>query len=718
LDDVRAIGAWLAREGGELLGRLREPGLWAALLAGLLLWGLAYQVAPRYALSIGGDQATHKRGYDAPFLMEDSFHDAEPGSIKIEGKDVQWWQQNRPPYRWTRPEASVLLPGVGGGRWVVSVQAASGRPDGSAVESRWQVGDDAPTTLRIDAHPRVYTIVGGAPGGDLRLGLHAPRFDPPNDPRDDLGLVIHRIAVTPIDAPGPRIPAPGQLALLATIQLVCYSLARRLALPRAWTLLLALGVAAVTAAMLAAQRLALTIWTPALAALAIGCYLLAILLAPLLVAAVKCLLGPADVRVIHDERGAALAATVGAFALRMAGLLHPYAIFSDLGFNVNNLEEVIRGDLFLYAGLPAEAGGGRAPYPPAQYLALAPLRLLLGDDRRQSGLLIQSGNALLESCAAALIWLLLRRAGLGRRAALIGAALYVTIPPLLRSFSVGEFANIFGQGLLAPLLLFLTLGAPHARRWPAALVGGTLLLGILLSHTGVTISTLALLVIWLPLWWIERPSPPNPLSHAGERGSNDSPSPLVGNKRSAGGGLAGGGRRKAQPWRLLVAGAAAGLVALALFYSSYTGLLAQRRALAAALAPIAEPPPADRTFRAKVLGELRTGFSEAKGISLLLAIPGGLGVIWLWRRRYVRLDLALLACWLGALLSLATLLRTDQVVRWQAFLFPALCLGAAPMFAAWMRRGRAGAALALLALLYLTWLGITMWAQQVIEYLH
>jgi hypothetical protein len=35
-------------------------------------------------------------------------------------------------------------------------------------------------------------------------------------------------------------------------------------------------------------------------------------------------------------------------------------------------------------------------------------------------------------------------------------------------------------------------------------------------------------------------SPPDPLSHAGERGGNASPSPLVGDKRSAGGGLVGG----------------------------------------------------------------------------------------------------------------------------------------------------------------------------------
>jgi hypothetical protein len=124
------------------------------------------------------------------------------------------------------------------------------------------------------------------------------------------------------------------------------------------------------------------------------------------------------------------------------------------------------------------------------------------------------------------------------------------------------------------------------------------------------------------------------------------------------------------------------------------------------------------TFIAKVIGQLRTGFSEAKGISPLLALPGALGLIWLWHRRPARLDLALLACWLGMLLSLATLLRTDQAVRWQAFLFPALCLGAAPIFAAWWRRGRAGAALALLALLYLTWLGLARWVQQIAEYLH
>jgi hypothetical protein len=169
----------------------------------------------------------------------------------------------------------------------------------------------------------------------------------------------------------------------------------------------------------------------------------------------------------------------------------------------------------------------------------------------------------------------------------------------------------------------------------------------------------------------------------------------------------------------------AALLALGLFYSGYVGLIEQRRSLAAATTPtigadapvVAQSPPS-KSFGAKVLGELRSGFSEAKGLSPLLAIPGGLGVIGLWKRRTTRLDLALLACWLGVLLSLATLLRADQTVRWQACLFPALCLGAAPIFAAWLRRGRAGSALTLIALLYLTWQGVEIWARQVVEYLH
>ncbi len=207
--------------------------------------------------------------------------------------------------------------------------------------------------------------------------MRTPRFEAPGDSRN-LGFVVNRFSAISVNGAGPQRPALGQLALLAGCLGLCYSLARRLALAQRWALALALGVALVAAVMLVEHRLALTTWTPALALLAAVCYLLAVLLAPLLAAAANA----AGLRIARGELGAALGTTIGAFGLRMAGLLHPYARFSDLGFNINNLDEVIRGDLFLYAGLPAGVGGGRAPYPPAQYLVLAPLRLLIDNDRQ------------------------------------------------------------------------------------------------------------------------------------------------------------------------------------------------------------------------------------------------------------------------------------------------------------------------------------------------
>lgn len=674
MDELRASGAWLGNELQALIGWLREPGMWAGLLAGLVLWSLAYQATPPQTLYLGGDLRTHRRGYDTPFLA-DSFNDPEPA----ERAGLEWWRQLATPYpyRWASEDATVLLPGLGGGGWAVSVLASSGRPDGSAVESRWRIGDGATVPLTIGATWRRYTIAGPATAGDLRLTIKTPPFRAPNDPRS-LGLVIHQITASAVPDRGPRAPAAGQLALLAACTAVCYGLARRLSAARRWALALALAVAVLFAALLVEQRLVLAAFAPALAGLAGACYLLTIVLAPLLAAGATAL----GLAVPRAERDAALGTTIGAFGLRMAGLLHPYAISSDLGLNINNLAQIIRGDIFITEGLPCEAGLGQAPYPPAQYLVLAPLRLLLGADERQLDLLVQAGNALLESSSAALVWLLLRRVGLGRRAALLGATLYVTAPPLLRSFSVGEFANLFAQSLLVPLLLFLVLGAPRAVYWRVVAPGAVLLLAIALSHTGMTISVAALLAVWTPLWWLSRPR----------------------------------GRR---PWPLLAGGVLAALVALALFYSSFADLVLAPRAQAAEQPPAAgERCPPGYPLGDKLIWTAQAGFGPGGSLSPALLAVGGAGALWLWRHHRARLDLALLACWAGTLLSLGTLLTSDQVVRWQPFLFPALCLGGGPILAAWMRRGRAGALLALATLGYLLWFGLDFWIHQVGGYLH
>ncbi|NJN65393.1 MAG: hypothetical protein HC884_01110, partial [Chloroflexaceae bacterium] len=84
----------------------------ASVGVALLLWVLAYQVPFEMALPIGGDTATHRRDYDAPFLH--GFHESEPAHPA----QPEWWTLSPgDAYRWTSSRAMVALPGVGGGQW-------------------------------------------------------------------------------------------------------------------------------------------------------------------------------------------------------------------------------------------------------------------------------------------------------------------------------------------------------------------------------------------------------------------------------------------------------------------------------------------------------------------------------------------------------------------------------------------------------------------------
>ncbi|HNP73835.1 MAG TPA: hypothetical protein PKK15_22155, partial [Kouleothrix sp.] len=78
----------------------------------------------------------------------------------------------------------------------------------------------------------------------------------------------------------------------------------------------------------------------------------------------------------------------------------------------------------------------------------------------------------------------------------------------------------------------------------------------------------------------------------------------------------------------------------------------------------------------------------------------------------------LMAWWGGTLLSLGLLLFASQGVRWQAFLYPALCLGAGPALARLWARGRAGRLVAIGVFGFLLWNGVDYWIVQIYTYLH
>lgn len=652
------IAGWLLAEAQALIGYLRERQLWAALAGALALWALAYQPAYTYQLDIGGNQRTLRQQYDTPFLR--GFNASEPPSL--------YDTPTITPYRWAEDRATIVLPGLGGQRWRLAIRAASGRPDGSPIESRWSDGSST-QALSIAAAPQVYYLAAATDmAGDLRLHLETPTLDAPADPRR-LGLVVYQVGVEPLA--GPYLPAPGLLGLLAGALALLYLLARRLALGPRGALALALTAAAVVAVALATTRMGLALLAPTLVPIGLGCYALGLLGSRIY----QHLLAPPLGQPGQPHRPLIVALVMLALALRLGGMLHPYAIFSDARLNTHNLTGVIQGTLLFTEALPSEAGGGEAPYPPGHYLIVAPLQLLIAPGEAALHTLEKLANALADSLVVGLLWHMLRRGGYGERAALLGAALYVLPGPLLKSLSVGEFANVFGQALALPLLAYLALSARRLAT-PRGLAGLAALLALaLLGHLGVTISLAGMLAA-LGLIWLARPA-----------------------TRPAAGALAIGG---------LLAGA---LVALCYYAPLADVLLARVGAPAAATAP---RTLADELNLTRVL--------HVQALLVALGAIGGLAALRpaAWRHAWPQpaLGALLLAWWAGTLLSLGLLLFASQGVRWQAFFYPALCLGAGPALARLWACGRAGRLAALTLVVFLLGDGLEFWVHQIYTYLH
>ena len=76
------------------------------------------------------------------------------------------------------------------------------------------------------------------------------------------------------------------------------------------------------------------------------------------------------------------------------------------------------------------------------------------------------------------------------------------------------------------------------------------------------------------------------------------------------------------------------------------------------------------------------------------------------------------AWWAGTVLSLGLLLFASQGVRWQAFFYPALCLGGGPALDQLWNRGWAGRAALIAAASFLLWNGLEFWIRQIYYYLH
>jgi hypothetical protein len=254
-------------------------------------------------------------------------------------------------------------------------------------------------------------------------------------------------------------------------------------------------------------------------------------------------------------------------------------------------------------------------------------------------------------------------------------------PPLLRSLSVGEFANVFGQGLALPLLALLAVRARELQQKPFLIVLPTLFALALLGHLGVTISLICLLVC-LGLFWLARPDTRRALRI------------------------------------LLFAGVLAGALVALFYYTALADVLVSRisgpsASVSGDTSPSITQKLAQQAGTAHIYGihalALALGLIGTALVALVpsrgrVALPG--------------LGMLLLAWWGGTLLSLGLLLFANQGVRWQSFLYPALCLSAGPALATLWSRGRAGRAVIAGLVAFLAWYGLAFWVVQISDYLH
>ena len=452
-------------------------------------------------------------------------------------------------------------------------------------------------------------------------------------------------------------PAWGILVPLGLMVGLLYAGLRRAGVAERWATPAGIVIVAALVLVLVLERTALTLLAGLLPWLVLGAALLMLALS-LVLAGLARRLGIAMQR--YESRAIAGLIAV-AWLVRCLGLLHPQALSSDIGLNENNLRGVIGGQIVDEERLPGEAGGSWAPYPSAQYVMLVPLTLF-GPDYRT---LLTVANALIDSLVIGALWLMLRGSGFPFATAAFAGAMYLFAEPLLGSMSIGEMANVWGQALASFAIAALALW--REQRVSSA-VAVAVLAAALLGHFGVFASLMVFLTVFGALLLLTR-----------------------------------------QPdWKryaLVVLAACA--VAFVLYYSAQIGTLVEMA-----------PAPAPGNSVLQRLGyEIDAFWRPGSSIGPLATLLGVGGAVLAWRRS-AKLGLLLAGWWISALLSWVTLLWSQQALRWETFIYPAVALGGGITLGALFARGGVARVLAFTLVAVALAAGAVLWTLRIATYGH
>ncbi len=461
-----------------------NPGIYVGVLAVALLILVAYQARPSYEVTFGGPT-------DGPLLR--GFNTAE-----VAGGPTPTT------FRWTRGDSWIVLQDVGQQDFDMVLSANGWRPPGQP-----------PARLRIEAGGKTLLDTAPAPApadyrfsvprdavhsGTLVLHLVSNAFIPPNDPNPrPLGVSVTRLKVTPGTAPERFIAPPadiwGWLVVAAGLLGLTLSLL-------GWGVGgIALGtslVGVLAAWLLVLDRLWLTsqgwyvTWPQSVS--------VAILVVLLLWLVGGWLLRLGGMRWSPWQRRAFLTMLMLAFAVRLAGELHPQIFIVDLVFHQHRLHQVETGQL-LFTIKSAEWGGHDTFYLPTAYVFMLPFRWLFTDQLTH----IKLFNVALGALGAFPVFYLARKAMDDGRAGLIASALYLMLPIAVLPLSWGVTSNLFGE-FFALCSLAIAVGAyPNIRpNRPAFWALLFTLLIALLSHPGVVQLTGVAFAFISLLWLVSR----------------------------------------------------------------------------------------------------------------------------------------------------------------------------------------------------------------------
>lgn len=459
---------------GEL-APLRTLAAWptlAVLLAVALGLALAYQRTERQRVDVGGVPLL-----DYPFVA--GMWEAETSTTERVPFD----------YRWTEARSFVSLPGLGRTDYALVLTLSPGPNPAPRVELRAPSSPLAPLPLLPGARD-YHTLLpaAAAADGDIELELAVEPFANPGDGRE-LGVAFGDVAAEALGR-RPVLPPPADWLLLVAATGLAMLVAARAGAGQRGIVATGVLLGGAFSIAVALERLFVAPERATLPAVLLGTWLL------LLVVDIP-------LRRMWRTQGWDGGATplrlvlAAAFAVYLAGMLHPQLQMFDIAFHVNRFNDVWRGGNYFLTVGSSEWGGGRTFYPPLTYLALGPLALLTGD----AAAAVVVAMALLLAARLLLVYVLVRHGTGSARAGLWAGIILAVLPVTVLPHQWGIVSNLLGETLTLAVVTLVLLGWRRLRHpaWFAALTA--LLALALTSHPGALVLCAALLLLLIGRWW-------------------------------------------------------------------------------------------------------------------------------------------------------------------------------------------------------------------------